>query len=172
LGGEITVESEYGEGTTFTFFIEEMSAPEPHVETGAEGAALADLELSFDSPPTVLVVEDDPINHKLTTKILKRFGLSAQWAKNGREAVDMVMTDRFDLIFMDLQMPELDGIGATYEIREQLSLHEQPYIMALTANALGEAREACRDAGMNDFITKPVSMEDLRLALLRYSQRD
>jgi signal transduction histidine kinase/ActR/RegA family two-component response regulator len=172
LGGEITVESEYGEGTTFTFFIEEMSAPEPHVETGAEGAALADLELSFDSPPTVLVVEDDPINHKLTTKILKRFGLSAQWAKNGREAVDMVMTDRFDLIFMDLQMPELDGIGATYEIREQLSLHEQPYIMALTANALGGAREACRDAGMNDFITKPVSMEDLRLALLRYSKRD
>lgn len=171
LGGEIVVESVYGEGTTFTLFIEDEVSP---VEVGdcQVKESILDLKLNFDSLPSVLVVEDDPTNHKLTTKILERLGLQAQWAKNGREAVDMVMAGDYDLVFMDLQMPELDGIGATYEIREHLSVDEQPYIMALTANALGETREACRDAGMDDFITKPVTMEDLRLALVRYTQRN
>jgi len=170
LDGEISVESDFGQGATFTLFIEEAEKPEAAVEILSKDA-LEDVELKFEKPPRILIVEDDPTNHKLASKILERFGLSAAWAKNGREAVDLVKADGFDLIFMDLQMPELDGIGATYEIREDLPIVEQPYIMALTANALGETREACRDAGMDDFITKPVTMEDLRLALLRYIKR-
>jgi signal transduction histidine kinase/CheY-like chemotaxis protein len=171
LGGDITVESEFGQGTTFTLFIED-------VENSAEAAelvkneAFSDSDLQFDTMPKLLVVEDDPTNHKLTTKILERFGLLADWAKNGREAVEMALTNEYDLIFMDLQMPELDGIEATYEIRDQLPVREQPYIVALTANALGETREACQDAGMNDFVTKPVTMEMLRLSLIRFTQRD
>ncbi len=170
LGGEISVQSEFGKGATFTMYIEEnvaadaAAAPLPSVIPDAE-------ELQFDPLPRILVAEDDPTNHKLATKILERFGLSAKWAKNGQEAVDMVHAEQFDLIFMDLQMPELDGIAATYEIREELPMDSQPYIMALTANALGETREACRDAGMDDFITKPVTMGDLKEALLRYQSR-
>ncbi|MGZ0654029.1 ATP-binding protein [Coraliomargarita sp. W4R53] len=170
LGGEISVESEHGQGSTFTIFIEEVVAAEDSgsiVSTDVSGSD----ELKFKSLPRILVAEDDPTNHKLTTKILERFGLQTEWAKNGREAVEMVSAHGFDIILMDLQMPELDGIGATYEIREQLPVAEQPYIMALTANALGETREACRDAGMNDFVTKPVTMDDLKIALLRYIKR-
>jgi len=170
LGGEISVESECGKGTAFTFFFEEVMGSEAAAPSFSD-ESLEDAELKFNPLPRVLVVEDDPTNHKLTTKILERFGLTAQWAKNGREAVDMVKAARFDLILMDLQMPELDGIGATYEIRDELSIDEQPYIIALTANAMGETREACRDAGMDDFVTKPVTMEDVRLALLRYMRR-
>ncbi|WPJ96896.1 ATP-binding protein [Coraliomargarita algicola] len=170
LGGEISVQSELGKGSTFTVFIEDADTSEE--DTLGEALELTeDDELNFKSLPRILVTEDDPTNYKLTTKILERFGLTTKWAKNGREAVEMITEEGFDLIFMDLQMPELDGIGATYEIREQLPVVEQPYIVALTANALGETREACRDAGMDDFVTKPVTMEDLKVALLRYSRR-
>jgi signal transduction histidine kinase/ActR/RegA family two-component response regulator len=170
LGGEISVESEFGQGTTFTLFIEDVEYSSETAEL-AKNEALTTLDLQFETIPKLLVVEDDPTNHKLTTKILERFGLLADWAKNGREAVDMALSNEYDLIFMDLQMPELDGIEATYEIRDQLPVREQPYIVALTANALGETREACQDAGMNDFVTKPVTMEELRLALIRFVQR-
>lgn len=170
LGGEISVQSEGGKGATFTLHFLENETSLDVMETfvtkrvGGEG-------LNFESLPKLLIAEDDPTNHKLTSKILARLGLSAQWAKNGQAAVDRVQSERFDIIFMDLQMPELDGIGATYEIRETLPHDAQPYIMALTANALGEVRDACRDAGMDDFITKPVTQEDIKQALLRYQQR-
>lgn len=170
LGGEISVESQYGQGATFTLYIVEADASSTSEELSDEEIVDTE-ELHLNPPPNVLITEDDPNNHKLTSKILGRYGLSAKWAKNGREAVDIVRASRIDLIFMDLQMPELDGIAATYEIRETLPQNAQPYIIALTANALGETREACRDAGMNDFVTKPVAMEDIRLALLRYQAR-
>jgi CheY-like chemotaxis protein len=170
LGGEISLTSEHGKGSTFTIYIEDAEISEADARLVPEISS-DDVELKFESIPRILVAEDDPTNYKLTTKILERLGVPAQWAKNGREAVDMVRSDGFDIIFMDLQMPELDGIGATYEIREELPVVEQPYIIALTANALGETREACRDAGMDDFVTKPVKLEDLKMALLRYIQR-
>lgn len=171
MGGEITVESVCGQGTTFTFFVEELMVA--GLEPSDQPMALDDAgELRFDALPRVLVVEDDPTNYKLTTKILDRYGLSAHWARNGREAVDLMHQEGYDLIFMDLQMPELDGIGASYEIREGFSVADQPYIIALTANAMGETRDACRDAGMDDFITKPVTMEAIKLALQRFLLSD
>jgi CheY-like chemotaxis protein/two-component sensor histidine kinase len=170
LGGEISVRSELMQGTTFTFYIEEAPSEDSDGSLAAQPAVTGE-ELRFDPPPRILVVEDDPTNHKLTTKILSRFGLKADWAKNGREAVEMVLKESYELIFMDLQMPELDGIGATYEIREELPVQGQPYIMALTANALGETREACQDAGMDDFVTKPVTVDEIKRALMRYTNR-
>lgn len=171
LGGEIEVESVLGEGTTFTFYIEETAAQE---SDEADDLDIPDQasDFGFDVLPNILVVEDDPTNHKLASKILKRMGLSAKWAQNGREAVEMIQSEVFDLVFMDLQMPELDGIAATYEVREDTNLEHQPYIVALTANALGETREACKDAGMDDFFTKPVTMQDFKVALLRYLDRN
>lgn len=170
LGGEIEVESVLGEGATFTFYIEEAATLD---SAKIDLIKLSDEEpeLSFDALPNILLVEDDPTNHKLASKILERLGLSAKWAQNGRDAVDAVKSEVFDLVFMDLQMPELDGIAATYEIREDPNLEHQPYIVSLTANALGETREACQDAGMDDFLTKPVTMQDIKLALLRYQER-
>lgn len=169
LGGEISVKSEPGGGATFTFYIVEPEANSTDAMP-IEKRVAAEETLRLDPLPAVLIAEDDPNNHKLTSKILQRLGLDAQWAKNGREAVDMVKGARFDLILMDLQMPELDGIAAAYEIRESFPADAQPYIVALTANALGETREACRDAGMEDFITKPVTVEDIRIGLLRFQK--
>lgn len=171
LGGGITVESEYGKGSTFTFFVEGVEGLAPAGQ-GEADRQLAAVEPQFETPPRVLIVEDDPSNHTLTERVLLGFGLQSKWAKNGREAVEVLKAESFDLVFMDLQMPELDGIAATYEIREKLPILEQPYIVALTANALGETREICSDAGMEDFVTKPVTIDDIKLALLRYLNRD
>ncbi|MDQ8193454.1 ATP-binding protein [Coraliomargarita sp. SDUM461004] len=167
LGGEITVESEFGVGSCFTLFIADAVPSETDC-LNVRRVSLDRAALEFKIAPRILVAEDDPTNYKLTTKILERLDLTAKWARNGREAVDLMKSDGFELIFMDLQMPELDGIAATYEIREELPVAVQPYIIALTANALGETREACRDAGMDDFVTKPVMLEDLKGALMRY----
>ncbi|MEM1221987.1 MAG: ATP-binding protein [Verrucomicrobiota bacterium] len=165
LGGEISVSSKPGGGSIFTFYIRDQKVD----EKTASFADVSNHELSFDSVPLVLVAEDDPINYKLTEKILSRFGVKAIWAQDGRQAVEQVRHNEFDFIFMDLQMPELDGIEATYEIRKQCKDSKQPYIAALTANALGESREASVAAGMNDFVTKPVSGDSIKAALLRYS---
>ncbi len=167
LGGEIHVSSQVGAGSTFTFHFRDLS------ENGYQAAvdpAEASERPEFDPLPEILVVEDDLANYKLTSKILRRHGLSAEWAKNGHEAVDAVRAKDYDLILMDLQMPDLDGVEATYVIRELCAERKQPYIAALTANALGESREACKEAGMQDFITKPVSNDSLKAALLRYKR--
>lgn len=166
LGGEISVASKPGGGSIFTFYIRDQKID----ERSASFADVSNHELSFDSAPLVLVAEDDPINYKLTEKILSRFGVKAIWAQDGRQAVEQVRHNEFDFIFMDLQMPELDGIEATYEIRKQCKNSKQPYIAALTANALGESREASVAAGMNDFVTKPVSGDSIKAALLRYNE--
>ena len=125
-------------------------------------------ELELATSTRVLVVEDDPLNYKLTQRILSRHGLHAVWARDGHEAIRQVESLDYDLIFMDLQMPDMDGLEATYTIREMCVSRTQPYISALTANALGESRDACEMAGMQDFITKPVSGDSLKAALLRY----
>ena len=111
----------------------------------------------------MLVAEDNLVNQKVALQMLKKMGLQADVAGNGREAVHMLSQQHYHLVFMDVQMPELDGLEATRWIRIEESI-EQPYIIALTANAMTGDRESCLDAGMNDFIAKPVRMEDLRTA--------
>src|SRR5690606_9641298 len=101
---------------------------------------------------------------------LARFGLVSDWAKDGREAIERASRERYDLIFMDLQMSELDGIETTYAIRKNYGDAFHPYIAALTANALGESREVCRQAGMRDFVTKPISGDAIREALFRFKR--
>jgi Signal transduction histidine kinase len=167
LDGLLSVESVEGDGSTFTFYIRD-SASERDVPLLTEEELSEDF--SFMSEPKVLVVEDDHNNFKLSQKILERFGIHPEWAKDGRVAVDCVKREDYDLIFMDLQMPHLDGIEATYEIRDLCMNRPQPYIAALTANALDESREACMLAGMQDFVTKPVSRESFKAALIRYQK--
>ncbi len=109
----------------------------------------------------ILLAEDNPSNQLLMLKMLKAIGLHADLAGNGQEAVDAVRRQTYDVILMDVQMPELDGIGATRQIRQIQPDPCQPRIIALTANATEEDRRACLDAGMNDFATKPIRLQRL-----------
>ncbi len=114
-------------------------------------------------PANILLVDDQPLNHKIVTLFLQRLGYKEiQIANNGREGVDMVNKGNFDIVFMDLQMPVMGGVEAAREIRGNFLLKQQPAIIAMTGHALSGVKESCMEAGMNDFLTKPVSLEDFR----------
>ena len=122
-------------------------------------------------PLKILMAEDNAVNQKVATAMLAKLGYDVVIAGDGSEAVEMVMeldlaNAPFDVILMDMQMPNLDGVGATERIRS-IELSQQPRIVALTANALAEDQQRCMDAGMDDFVAKPVRMSELRDALAR-----
>ena len=117
-------------------------------------------ELSTTFPLDILVAEDNEINQQVILFILQKLGYSPEVVANGREAVDAVHNKEYDIIFMDLQMPELDGLEATRLIRERAPAG-QPVIIALTANTMEGDEEECLRAGMNDYIGKPVKVEEL-----------
>jgi CheY-like chemotaxis protein len=122
-------------------------------------------------PLRVLVAEDNPVNQKLATRVLEKFGCRVEMAVDGKQAVEKWRESGYDLILMDCQMPELDGYEATAVIRrleESLGKPRTP-IVAMTANALDGDREKCLSAGMDDFLSKPVQIEKLHQALLRWS---
>lgn len=118
----------------------------------------------------VLVVEDNVVNQKVVLAMLKRMGLEADVASHGQEAVERVAETAFDVVFMDLQMPVMDGLTATRRIRGHGAAIEQPLIVALTANALESDRIACLEAGMNAFLAKPVQLRTLRAYLEQAAQ--
>ena len=113
----------------------------------------------------ILVAEDNPVNQKLAIFMFKKLGCSIDIANNGVEVLDKLNHKVYDVIFMDMQMPEMDGVEATQRIR--LNCDPQPWIIAMTAHAVGEARETCLQAGMNDYISKPIRIEELTTVLLR-----
>ncbi|WP_207429069.1 two-component regulator propeller domain-containing protein [Pedobacter sp. SYSU D00535] len=110
-------------------------------------------------PLDILIAEDNLINQKLALRVLSKLGYQAEIANNGKEAVQMMEQKGYDLILMDMLMPEMDGLEATRKIRA--SLPKQPEIIAMTANALPEDRETCLAAGMNEYISKPIRLENL-----------
>ncbi len=117
----------------------------------------------------ILLAEDNKINQKVTLRMLERLGHKAQVAKNGHEVLAALEQSTYDLIFMDVQMPEMDGLTATERIRQDKTLAQQPYIIALTANALKGDRERFLAAGMDDYLSKPVRMEGLATAIETYT---
>ena len=161
MGGQLTVESVPGEGSTFAFTLRMQVPPaaqatddvrEPADATTGEARLLHDLR--------VLVAEDNLVNQRVVSKMLERLGIHATLVADGREALAAVGQQSFDVVLMDVQMPHLDGIGATREIR-RLECLRQPYIVALTANAMAEDEGRCRDAGMDAFLAKPIRLADL-----------
>jgi CheY-like chemotaxis protein len=110
-------------------------------------------------PLKILVAEDDDMNKQMALMLLKRLGYEADSAANGKEVLEIVSEKTYDVILMDVQMPEMDGLEATRMIR--LCLSEQPVIIAMTANAMDGDREACLKAGMEDYLSKPVNVDDL-----------
>lgn len=110
-------------------------------------------------PLNILIAEDDKMNQKLVTKVLNKLGYNPQIAENGKDVLEIVSNKTYDLILMDVQMPEMDGLEATRMIR--VCLTEQPIIIAMTANTLQGDREECLKAGMDDYIGKPVRLDGL-----------
>jgi CheY-like chemotaxis protein len=113
----------------------------------------------------ILLAEDNLINQKVTLRMLERLGYQATVAKNGHEVLGALQINTYDLILMDVQMPEMDGLTATQRIRQNETFQQQPYIIALTANALKGDRERFLEAGMDDYLSKPVRMEELATAI-------
>jgi CheY-like chemotaxis protein len=162
MDGRIWVESVYGEGTTFHF-----TAHLP-VATDTKGCLFEDssiVEEGYVSPRlfNILLAEDIAANATLATLRLEQQGHNIHWAKNGREAVEAFKYGGHDLILMDVQMPELDGLGATREIREleKSSDKKRLTILALTASVLHEERQECIDAGMDGVVGKPINFGEL-----------
>ncbi len=120
---------------------------------------------------SILIVEDNPINQMLAQRLVERFGHKASLAENGLEALTALARERFDLVLMDCQMPEMDGFEATEAVRSREAGGVRIPIIGLTANATDEVREHCIKAGMNDFITKPISFDELNRVMDRWLTR-
>jgi CheY-like chemotaxis protein len=118
-------------------------------------------------PLRILLAEDNRVNQKVALKMLERMGYRADVAANGVEAVAALERQRYDVILMDMQMPEMDGIEATRQIRARWPREGRPWIVAMTANAMLEDRNECMVAGMDDFLSKPVAAKALGAALAR-----
>ena len=112
-----------------------------------------------DSPLSILLVEDTPVNQKVALGMLKRLGYSADVANNGVEGFKAIKSKQYDVVLMDVQMPEMDGITATKKVRNEIPEDKQPWIIAMTANALVGDRERYLESGMDDYISKPVSQQ-------------
>ncbi len=118
-------------------------------------------------PLRILLAEDNVVNQKVAIKTLAKLGYRADVAANGLEVLDALARQRYDLVLMDVQMPELDGLGASRRIRNEIPTLRQPRIIAMTANAMQSDRDLCLAAGMDDYISKPVRIEELVAALSR-----
>jgi CheY-like chemotaxis protein len=156
MGGMIAVESKPAEGTRFRFTVPMGHAQEPAPRDDLPAAVCAGNQLS------VLVAEDNVVNQKVVLMLLKKLGVNADLVADGAQAIEAVIGNRYDLVLMDVQMPEVDGLAATREIRSRLPLDRQPVIFGLTAHATTEYRDICLGAGMNGYLTKPLELEKLR----------
>jgi len=132
--------------------------------------AVMDVELGRKHPLRILLAEDNAVNQKLALRILLQMGYRADVASNGIEAVESIERQKYDVILMDVQMPEMDGLDATRSIRNLTNVI-QPRIIAMTANALEGDREMCLAAGMEDYISKPIRVNELVKALLKAERK-
>ena len=172
LGGRIWVESELGKGTRMSFTIQAAAGPSPAVAPPPRlppppEAPQPEPRLGDRHPLRVLVAEDNLVNQRVALAMLARLGYRADLAVNGLEAVDAVRRVPYDVVLMDLHMPELDGLNAMRQIVEEHPIGRRPRIVALTASAFDEDRNACVAAGMDDFLSKPMEKDKLEAALLR-----
>ncbi|HVT71736.1 MAG TPA: ATP-binding protein [Lacunisphaera sp.] len=163
MGGNITVESRPGDGSVFAFSIRLPVAPDQvTLPPFTLGVAPQDVFAG-----RILVVEDDPVNQRVVRLMLERFGLDCHIVGDGTTALAVLQQGQWDAVFMDCQLPDIDGLETTRRARRWLQGRTLP-IIALTANARAEDRAACLEAGMDDFVSKPIRTDALRLCLSRW----
>jgi CheY-like chemotaxis protein len=170
MGGEIGVESSSGEGSRFSFSVSFAIAKEPFGHVGSpqcEADMLQMDSLSALYGAYLLVAEDNEINQEVAEGLLARVGINIRVVKNGRQAVAALREETFDGVLMDMQMPVMDGLDATREIRKDDHFGGIA-IIAMTANAMQGDRERCLKAGMNDYIAKPINPDVLYSTLLKW----
>jgi signal transduction histidine kinase/ActR/RegA family two-component response regulator len=172
MGGAITVTSELGVGSEFTLSVPLAVGAPPPVPAAAPAlpAVPAPAEPTQDGAYSgrVLVVEDHPINQKLVGLLLQRMGCSVAFCENGQLALEQVAQEPFDLILMDVSMPVMDGLTATRAIRAMAGPVALTPIVVLTADVMNEAVQTARDAGANDFLGKPVAVDQLRAIVAKH----
>lgn len=154
MGGDISVRSRAGVGSTFAFSVC-LNTLEGETATSLARVEIQEETLDF-SDKKVLLVEDNEINQELVVELLKDTGMTIDIANNGLEALEKVKLQAYDLVFMDIQMPFLDGFEVTRRIRKDIGKKELP-IIAMTANASNQDRENCIQSGMDDFVSKPIA---------------
>ncbi|NTW00840.1 MAG: PAS domain S-box protein [Oscillochloris sp.] len=172
MGGTLSAESMPGEGSTFTLCVKLRQADTQPVFgqiAHFEQVIVPDGKLIKRDGHAlrVLIAEDNPINQTVTLHLLERLGCQAEVAQDGNEAINAVLRQSYDVVLMDVQMPELDGEQAARAIRAYGDSIYQPYIIALTAHALSDDRERAIEAGMNAYLSKPAQLDDLRAVLGR-----
>jgi signal transduction histidine kinase/ligand-binding sensor domain-containing protein/CheY-like chemotaxis protein len=168
MGGTIGARNNPDVGATFWFTLPGEPAdanliPKPVRPGGMDRALAARI------PLRILLAEDNPVNQKVGTRLLEKLGYHPDVASNGQEALDAVRRQNYDLILMDMQMPVMDGLEASQIVVHEYPVETRPFIVAMTANVLESDREACKKAGMDDFLGKPVLLSDLHKLLERAS---
>ncbi len=169
MGGKIWAESVPGKGSTFSFTIQAVTIPGKRSDFRE-----TKTDASFEENPEpkslrLLVAEDNPSNQKVLMVMLKRMGYKPDAVADGREVIQALERQDYDLVLMDIRMPEMDGITATREIRK-IWPENGPKIVAITAYALEGDREKCLEAGMDDYISKPVQKKTLEAVLMKYQR--
>ncbi|HWQ18438.1 MAG TPA: ATP-binding protein, partial [Methanotrichaceae archaeon] len=167
MGGSIWAESTPGEGSIFYFTFNAEAAKDSLINSRKTAKTISE-NLGEKKPMRILVAEDNPSNQKVLIEMLKRLGYRADMAADGLEVLQSLERQHYDLVFMDVKMPEMDGITATKEIHRRWP-ENSPKIIAITAYALDGDREKCIEAGMDDYIAKPVQMMDLAEMMKRCS---
>ena len=175
MGSKLNLSSKEGKGSCFYFTLNlpigEKSADTHKAKKTGKVKNTLEKDLSKRLPVKILLAEDNPINQRVAIATCKKMGYVPDIAVNGRIAVDMSLKHHYDIIFMDMQMPEMDGIEASKQIRKKSSHEDGPVIIAMTANAGQEDIDSCMEAGMDDFIGKPFSLIQLQNLIIKWGHK-